>query len=103
MNTLAEWPPELVAEAIEKARQILASAPGVRRAWLFGSVARGDRLDWLSDLDLAVEGLPSEMHPNVWAQLENELRCPVDLVRLEEASVALKQQVEDRGRLIHEA
>lgn len=33
---------------------------GARKVWVFGSVAKGRRLDFRSDIDFAVEGLASE-------------------------------------------
>lgn len=66
-----------LAEAVK----ILASRPGIRRAWLFGSAGCGRSLDWRSDLDFAVEGLYPGGEYSLWAKLDEVVRRQVDLVR----------------------
>jgi len=91
-----------IEEQVGRATALLASRPGVRRVWLFGRAGRpGARLDWRSDLDFAVEGLPAPLHAGTWADLDGVLNVPVDLVRWEEASPLLRAEIE-RGRLLHE-
>ena len=93
---------ELEAE-IRKATGLLARRPGVQRVWLFGSAAQGRRLDWRSDLDFAVEGLPETELSQAWCELDEALKLPVDLVRWESASATLRRQIAKRGRVLHEA
>lgn len=93
---------EELERALEKAVMTLASWTGVRRIWLFGSAARGERLDWRSDLDFAVEGLPQENLERAWAALEEAVRLPVDVVRLEAASPALRDEILRDGRVLYE-
>ena len=81
---------------------ILARQQGVRRIWLFGSVAKGRQPDFRSDLDLAVEGLARDRALSMWAELDEALRLPPDLVRWEEANPTLRGQIERWGILVYE-
>lgn len=92
-----------VTADVQLALDVLVRQPGVRRIWLFGSVARGRPLDWRSDLDLAVEGLPAPELPGLWSSLDARLQLPLDLIRWEEASEALRTQILRTGRVIYEA
>ncbi len=69
------------------------------RTWLFGSLARGDATD-TSDVDLAVEGLPSGAYFGALAELMHLFGVRVDLVRLEEAGESLRACVRDEARLL---
>lgn len=93
---------ELVEE-IRKAVRSLASWPGLRRIWLFGSAARGVALDWRSDLDFAVEGLAPEHLERAWAMLDEAVRLPVDLVRMESANPVLREAIMHGGQILYEA
>jgi predicted nucleotidyltransferase len=73
---------------------------GATRVWVFGSVAKGRRLDFRSDIDFAVEGIAAAHFLRVGAELENLLDFPVDLIELERASAALRAQVESHGILL---
>jgi predicted nucleotidyltransferase len=76
---------------------------GVRRIWLFGSLAEGAFREG-SDIDLAVEGLPGGSALfRAGVELE-EIACPfpVDLVPLEEARPSLREKVLSRGTLLHD-
>ena len=73
---------------------------GAAKVWVFGSVAKGRRLDFRSDVDFAVEGFPSEKVLRAGAALERLLDFPVDLVELEGASSGLRAQVLDYGILL---
>lgn len=70
---------------------------GAARTWVFGSLARGDATE-TCDVDLAVEGLPSEPYFDVLAELMHLFGVRVDLVRLEEASESLRACVREEGR-----
>jgi predicted nucleotidyltransferase len=93
---------EPVRRDVEAAVGILSAFPEVRRIWLFGSVAKGRRLDFRSDLDLAVEGLLAEEHLRAWSRLDERLRLPADLVRWEEANPTLRQEIERWGFVLYE-
>jgi predicted nucleotidyltransferase len=77
----------------------LAAAEGVRRVVLFGSRARGDAAA-RSDVDLALDAptLPQADWLRLWADAqEADTLYHVDLVRLEEAPAALREQIEAEG------
>lgn len=93
---------EELERALEKAVMTLASWTGVRRIWLFGSAARSERLDWRSDLDFAVEGLPLENLERAWAAIDEAVRLPVDLVCIETASQMLRETILRDGRILYE-
>src|ERR1700741_4727685 len=61
---------EIADQEIRKAIGFLSHWPGVRRIWLFGSAAKGRRLDWRSDLGFAVEGMASIERYRAWAELD---------------------------------
>lgn len=66
---------------------------------LFGSLARGE-VDEASDVDVAVEGLPLEAFFDAMSSCWTAMRRPVDLVRLEEAAVPLKQRILNDGEVL---
>lgn len=94
--------PAPTAGDIEAAVSILSREPGVRRVWLFGSLAKGRKPDFRSDLDLAVEGLPAERYLSLWAALDEATRLPPDLVRWEEADATLRDEINRWGVLVYE-
>jgi predicted nucleotidyltransferase len=75
-------------------------AHGARKVWLFGSLAKGRRQDARSDIDLAVEGLPSELYYRMVSELDQLLACPVDLVEMETASAGLLAQIQSHRILL---
>ncbi len=81
---------------------ILSGLPDVRRIWLFGSVAKGRKPDFRSDLDLAVEGLRAEDHFKALAMLDDSLELPPDLVRWEEANPLLREEIQHWGILVYD-
>jgi len=93
----------LRAEALRRAAVDLAGHLyrhyGVRRVWLFGSLAWGDPTE-TADLDLAVEGLDPMRYFAALGDLLLEAPCRVDLVRLEEAPHALRQRIQKEGQLL---
>ena len=74
----------LTASELELLRQALAATPGLSRARLFGSRAKGTSRP-SSDIDLAVEGLTDELAVEALRDLLNELPLPytVDVQALE--------------------
>jgi predicted nucleotidyltransferase len=94
---------EIVQHDTAAAVRLLARRPGVTRIWLFGSVAKGRPLDWRSDLDLAVEGLAASDQGRAWAELDEALTLPVDLIRWETAAPSLRDEIARWGKVLHEA
>jgi len=100
---------EQAREAFTAAKHLagkLAAEPGVKRVWLYGSLAgyfKGYRhFGEDSDIDLAVEGLsPKEYFP-VLARLNRNLARNVDLIDLDACPAALRQAVQERGILLYE-
>ena len=93
---------EIIEREIRKAVHFLSHWPGVRRIWLFGSAVKGRRLDWRSDLDFAVEGMASTDQFRAWAELDERMRIPVDLVLLERTNPTLCGEILQWGRLLYE-
>lgn len=94
---------KLAARDIAIGAGFLSRRAGVTRVWLFGSAAKGKRLDGRSDLDFAVEGLPPEQLERTWSELHQQLELPVDLIRLEAASETLRNEVRRWGKLLYES
>lgn len=95
-------PPDLLDREVVVAVRTLTRWPGVRRIWLFGSAAHGGPWDWRSDVDFAVEGMAVTDQAGAWAELDEALSLPVDLIRWEAANPVLRDQIAQRGRLIYE-
>jgi predicted nucleotidyltransferase len=68
----------------------------IRRAWLIGSLARGD-FGVGSDVDVVVEGLAPERFASFWAVLCERLETEVDLLRLEELPPSFRARVLEEG------
>jgi len=80
---------------------LLSRQLGMKRVWLFGRASRsGVRLDWRSDFDFAVEGLPAGRHYGLWSELDAALKVPVDLVLWEEAGEVFEGEI-FKGRLLY--
>jgi predicted nucleotidyltransferase len=73
---------------------------GVRRVWLFGSLAWGDA-HTESDVDLLVDGLDEGAWARAHAIAEQTVGGSVDVVRLEEAPPGLVDRVRMEGVLLH--
>ncbi len=73
---------------------------GARKVWLFGSLAKGRRQDWRSDLDLAVEGLAPDHYLGALGELLMRWPIDIDLVEIETASAPLHQQIVAFGLLL---
>lgn len=83
-------------ERFPTARQLL-STRGVNAAWVFGSLATGSP-SGTSDVDLAVEGLPTGQLFDALAELMALFETRVDLVRLEDAPESLRERVHAEGQ-----
>lgn len=96
--------PSVPASEVQTVVDGLCRFSGVRRIWLFGGlIHRPQTADFRSDLDIAVEGLPGRDHARAWALLDAKTKLPIDLVRLEEAPVLLREEIIAKGRLVYEA
>ena len=83
--------------ALPDARCLLSERYGATCVILFGSLADGTYRD-TSDVDLAVEGLPSSSYFAALTDLMTLFGGGVDLVRLEDASPSLKDRILAEGR-----
>jgi predicted nucleotidyltransferase len=86
--------------AAEQAARLLASDPRIRLVFLFGSAVQGDA----RDVDLAVQPDPPftlEERVTRQADLAAATGAPIDLVPLDEASVALRYEVAETGVCLH--
>jgi predicted nucleotidyltransferase len=89
-------------EAAKVVAARLAKDFGVRRVWLFGSLAWGEGHSQ-SDIDLLVEGLSNEHWSAASAAAEAEANVSVDLVRVEEAAPELLKRVREEGWVLYGA
>jgi predicted nucleotidyltransferase len=75
----------------ERLAQRLVKEYGAKRVLLFGSVARQRPLRPDSDIDLAVEGMPSETYYRIVGDLCTNSGRLVDLVQLERVRPSVKR------------
>ena len=101
-HTTLDEHPGFVRSDVEAALRVFARWPSICRVWLFGSVAKGRRLDFRSDIDFAVEGLPATALCRALSELDAVVSLPADLVRWEDADEVLRAQISDWGILIYE-
>jgi predicted nucleotidyltransferase len=92
---------DLLREQAALAVRALVAEFGIRRAWLFGSLAWGDP-HGESDVDLLVEGLGSSMAAAAERRVAGIIDGPVDLVRVEEAAPGLVERVRREGICLHD-
>jgi predicted nucleotidyltransferase len=74
----------------------------VGRVVLFGSLAYGTTNEY-SDIDLAVEGLSSELYFPALAHAADIAGCEVNLVPIDEAPPALQRIIKERGEVLYES
>lgn len=75
----------------------------VGKVWQWGSLLDRGRFSEISDIDVAVEGLPGpEAYFELLGTLAELTDFPVDLVELEKAHEADARAIRERGRLVHE-
>ena len=95
----------LLEASIQQELIHIASAfPEVRKLILFGSRARGDA-DQRSDMDIAIE--TDGMGTRQWLELADRLEnmdtlLRIDIVRLEEASEPLRENIFREGQVLYE-
>ena len=83
---------------LPKLVEVLRSAPGVKRAYLYGSLAKGT-FHPKSDIDIAVEGLDSTERDDLQEKLEAVTPFPVDLRDLN-GSPRFRELIEFYGELL---
>ncbi len=85
------------------AQSVLPRFPGVRRAYLFGSVLRPGAMHAMSDVDVALEGdLDAEAYFAVWRELERAAPgWQIELIELG-VDVYVSARVREQGELIYE-
>lgn len=86
-----------IQSRLPEVRRHLFERFSVRQVWLFGSRVAGG-LHEESDVDLAVAGLDSRLLHRAQAEVEDILRWPVDLIRIEEAPESLLAHIHAEGR-----
>lgn len=88
-------------EIIRKCSDVLRSYFGVTSLRIFGSVARNEQKED-SDVDVCVDMKPNLfLHVELKKFLEEQLGCPVDVVRLHKnMNDFLRRQIEKDGILI---
>jgi len=83
---------------VRKAAALLKAKFGVKRVILIGSLAHGSWFAQESDVDIAVEGLPSRWYWDAWKILEDEIADRlVDLIDFESAAEPLKKSINRSG------
>lgn len=94
-----------IPAALNRLVDRLAIQPHVRRVWLFGSRARGDARE-RSDIDIAIEAPGADR--SEWLEIcrlvedEAETLLPIDVIRMEEATDPLREEVRKEGRVLFE-
>ena len=88
----------------EQIIRIVSAQREVQKAILFGSRARGDADD-RSDIDLAVEA--PRIGQREWLDLsfrleETDTLLPVNVIRLEEASMEFRSRILAEGKILYE-
>lgn len=90
---------ERLRAQLPQAARLLRERYQAKRVVLFGSLAAGSYTG-RSDVDLAVEGMPSQHYFPALAELMVLFCGPVDLVRVEEAVPSLRASIEVEGRTL---
>ncbi len=76
---------------------------GAKRVFIFGSLCRTGRFYPGSDIDLAVEGIPSQLFIRAAADLMMSMDWPIDLKPLEELDDLLRDMIIKKGEQIYAA
>lgn len=76
----------------------------VKKIYLYGSLARSGKFDFLSDIDIYIEGWDESN--NYWRML-SEVECiaspiPLSIVTEKEAFESLKEEIYKEGRILSE-
>ena len=87
-------------EDLPKAVEILKKY-GAKRIVIFGSLCRTGQFHPGSDIDLAVEGIPSRYFIRAAADLMMSMDWPIDLKPLEELGDLFRDMIIKKGELIY--
>jgi predicted nucleotidyltransferase len=90
---------QVQAEAESLARELIEKY-GAKRVILFGSIAQRRPLRPDSDIDLAVEGMASEIYYKLVGELWTKSGRSVDLVRLENVRPGVKRVILSKGIIL---
>lgn len=83
---------------VRHAAAVLKARYGVKRVILFGSLAHEGWYSADSDVDLAIEALPSDAYWRAWRLAEEIIRDrAVDLIEMESAREPLRSAIERTG------
>jgi predicted nucleotidyltransferase len=89
---------EQLLHRVRQAAAALKARFDVHRVVLFGSLAHEAWFVPDSDVDLAVEGLPSKDYWRAWRLVEDMIiERPVDLIDMETATASLRRAIERYG------
>lgn len=88
--------------ALEKIAAILKEKPTVRKIILFGSLKNGTFIKGKSDIDIAVEGLPSSEYYSTCREIEEKAGIGIDLVDLNPNNRPLYNIITKTGKVIYE-
>ncbi|RLE07785.1 nucleotidyltransferase domain-containing protein [Candidatus Aerophobetes bacterium] len=80
--------------------EVLNNFPGVKKAYIFGSILKKGRFGENSDIDIALEGNVKRDYFLIWGKLEEKLGERVDLRILENNSTS--QIIKREGKLVYE-
>jgi predicted nucleotidyltransferase len=94
-------------ELIPKMRQIFSGIKAVKKAWIFGSVARGEAFT-NSDLDVLVEVPANEVFTlfdlaEIQERIQNVVKRKVDVVMLSAIKPLVKARIKNDLKLVYEA
>ena len=92
----------LLSKLRSQVNDFLSEFPAVTRLVVFGSLTRQGYFTKLSDVDIAVSGLPNALYWDAMGWLENCLKLEnIDLVRLEDANPRIIKHI-DRGETLYD-
>lgn len=81
-------------EVASECARILKEEFGAHKVVLFGSLLNHERMTWLSDIDLAVWGLPEMDFFKAGAAIERGHDFPIDLVEVQHAKHYILKAIE---------
>ncbi|HHW03164.1 MAG TPA: nucleotidyltransferase domain-containing protein [Thermoanaerobacterales bacterium] len=108
MKKMLEMEKQKLAERYEKAwgvaKQIaylLRQKYGANKVWVFGSLTNKEMFNQWSDIDIAVEGIPSEYYYKAVAEVISfSQEYKIDIVDVFECSPLMQENIQREGILI---
>jgi len=87
----------------EKIVQLIIEKYNPKRIYQWGSLLNKEHFSEISDIDIAVEGLPcAETYFNLLNDVENMTDFPLDIVEIENIHALHKNMILKKGKLIYE-